>query len=55
MAKVRRLDALVHIEDGFIRDVFDIEDARGKLNGCRALYALLQHEYRRRDLFPRRG
>jgi hypothetical protein len=37
MAKVRRLDALIHFEDGTIRDVFDIEDARGKLNGIRAI------------------
>ena len=37
MANVRRLDALVHIEDARVRVQFDIEDARGKLNGDRGL------------------
>jgi hypothetical protein len=37
MAKVRRLDALLHIEDAHIRDEFDIEVARRKLNVVRAL------------------
>jgi hypothetical protein len=37
MAKVRRLDAAVHLEHVRIRVQFDIEDARGKLNEIRAL------------------
>jgi pimeloyl-ACP methyl ester carboxylesterase len=37
MAKVRRLGRTVHFEDAHVRDRFGIEDARGKLNGDRAL------------------
>jgi hypothetical protein len=37
MANIRQLDALVHFEDGYVRDVFVFEDFSGKLNGSRAL------------------
>jgi hypothetical protein len=37
MAKVRRLDAFIHFEHLLVRDQFEIEDAREKLNGPRTL------------------
>jgi hypothetical protein len=45
MANVRRLDAAFHFEEAHIRAEFDIEDARGKPNGRKALSELTQHEH----------
>jgi hypothetical protein len=42
MAKVRQLDAFVHIEHVRVRDQFDIEDERGNLNDSRALSQMLR-------------
>jgi hypothetical protein len=46
MGKVRRLDALDHFEDAPVRDAFDIEDAREKPNGFRALRVCRHPEHR---------
>jgi hypothetical protein len=46
MANVRRLDAVPHIEDVHVRDEFDIEDARRKMNGGNALSERLYPRHR---------